>query len=310
VAAMISVVVCTHNRAESLRRTLRCLCALEPAGSFEVVVVDNRSTDHTRHVVQSFAGREPEVRYVHEPRLGVANARNRGIQEARGEILAFMDDDQTVPDDWLEAIEKAFRDPTTDLIFTRLYPVDASGERVTDRKLDFPERDYGPEPLLVEKGKCKGYFFGTGYSAFRISALREMGPFRTDLGRKGNREFMGEDTEMYHRFLSGGRTIRYWPDAIVYHHIPAGRATWRYALRKAFDRGVSWAPLEPVPPIRRIFGVPLFSVRECFGDVVILAKTLAADRARASRAMLKLVRRVGSVYGYFDEWRKRRAARG
>jgi len=91
---MISVIVCTYNRAELLRELLPTLCEQTVAFTqYEVIVIDNGSTDHTKTVAAVFAARYPQVRYCYEPRQGLSHARNRGWQEAKGDYVAYIDDD-------------------------------------------------------------------------------------------------------------------------------------------------------------------------------------------------------------------------
>src|SRR5271155_1594923 len=108
---MISVVVCTYNRRESLRTALGSLAQLRaPADSpWELIVVDNNSSDGTPEVVKSFgAGSSFCVQYVFETNQGQSHARNAGINAARGDIVAFTDDDVTVDSGWLCELQKVF----------------------------------------------------------------------------------------------------------------------------------------------------------------------------------------------------------
>src|SRR5215211_2485879 len=107
----VSVVLCTHNRYETLRNALRALAMTTvPSGlDWEVVVVDNNSSDRTRIVVEEFARQAPcEAVYVFEARQGKSFALNSGIARARGRILAFTDDDAVVDVEWLSAIARGF----------------------------------------------------------------------------------------------------------------------------------------------------------------------------------------------------------
>ncbi|MGD8380729.1 MAG: glycosyltransferase, partial [Syntrophobacterales bacterium] len=90
----ISVIVCTYNRAELLGGTLRTLCHQTlDTSEYEVIVVDNNSTDNTREVVDEFCRRSSNVRYCFEPQQGLSHARNQGLQEAKGKYVAYIDDD-------------------------------------------------------------------------------------------------------------------------------------------------------------------------------------------------------------------------
>src|ERR1700688_727241 len=107
----LSVVICTWNRAESLQKTLESIenCRVPNGTGWEVLIVDNNSTDTTSVVCQSFLHRNPErYRYLLEKRQGKSFALNTGIENARGEVIAFTDDDVLVDADWLFALLNAF----------------------------------------------------------------------------------------------------------------------------------------------------------------------------------------------------------
>src|SRR5215471_9795294 len=95
----ITVILCTYNRCESLSTALESVAVsqLPPSISWEVLIVDNNSSDRTREVVEEFSHRYPgRFRYAFEPRQGKSYALNVGVREAKGDVLAFMDDDVTV----------------------------------------------------------------------------------------------------------------------------------------------------------------------------------------------------------------------
>ena len=100
---VVSIIVCTYNRADSLRETLRAIagCAVPADVSTELLVIDNRSTDHTRQVVEEATLPQMTVRYLFEPVVGQCQSRNRGLREARGEVFLFTDDDVRPPVDWI-----------------------------------------------------------------------------------------------------------------------------------------------------------------------------------------------------------------
>lgn len=99
---MISVIICTYNRADLLAGALESVCQQSLAASaYEIVVVDNNSTDETPQVSRAYAERYPDVRYYIEPQQGLSYARNRDWQEARGEYVAYIDDDCQAPASWL-----------------------------------------------------------------------------------------------------------------------------------------------------------------------------------------------------------------
>ena len=149
-----SVVIATYNRAADLRDTLRSLSGLRPNGPWEVIVVDNNSTDDTRRVVEDAARDFPvQLRYLFEREQGRSPALNAGIRAARGAIIATTDDDVRVPPGWLNAAAEGLAGLQCDFVGGRVLPIWRA-----PRPRWLPDRggkqwaviallDYGGEPL-------------------------------------------------------------------------------------------------------------------------------------------------------------------
>jgi glycosyltransferase involved in cell wall biosynthesis len=209
----LSVVVCTCNRAESLKETLRGLSeAAAPEGcAWEIVVVDNRSTDATRAVVEAFrAASGLSVAYAHEPLPGLSHARNRGLREAKGAVVAFTDDDVIVDRSWLREILRESRtEEDAAMIFgqTRRYSEDTPflsiKEDGTRRRFAFP---------------CSPWDVGHGNNMIlKKDLVATVGTFDPRFGA-GTRVGAAEDTDFVYRVLKSGREILYAPSIVVYHN--------------------------------------------------------------------------------------------
>ena len=112
-----SIIIPTYNRVKILERCLQCICELEnPDEDWEVLVLNNNSSDNTAEVVKSYKNRLPHLRYFHTSDMGLHVGRNLGLQKAEGDILCFIDDDSFVSKSWVEGIEKAFNSPNTLLV--------------------------------------------------------------------------------------------------------------------------------------------------------------------------------------------------
>ncbi len=121
----ISAVITTYDRSEMLAAALESLLGQETGGvSYEVIVVDNNSTDNTRATIESFIARgHDNLRYVFEPKQGIAHGRNAGIAAAQGDIIAFTDDDVVVTDNWIATIKQTFAEnPKVDYIGGKILP--------------------------------------------------------------------------------------------------------------------------------------------------------------------------------------------
>jgi GT2 family glycosyltransferase len=225
-SSFVSVVVCTRERASSLRATLQSLLAIRHE-SFEIIVVDNApETTATRELVASLAAEHP-IRYVQEPRPGLSRARNRGLAEARAEIVAFTDDDVIVDSEWLSAILRGFTRAEQVGCVTGLVPaaeLDTEAQAYFDSKLDWAE---SCKPRLFDLREHRpaddrtypysAGLFGAGANfAIRKSVFVRVGKFDEALG-VGSPSRGGEDLDYFLRVVLAGEIIAYEPAALVWH---------------------------------------------------------------------------------------------
>ena len=224
--ALVSVVVCTRDRGSELAQCLDNLARLT-YGNLEILIVDNApTTAASREVVESRVATDARFRYVVEPNPGLSKARNRGLAEARGEFLAYTDDDVAVDPNWVTALVAGFarRDDVgcvTGLVCTATLQTPA--EHYFDQRVSWAESceprlfdltSHADDPLYPYAAGL----FGTGASmAFSTALLREIGGWDEALGA-GTRAKGGEDLDMFVRVLFHGRAIAYEPSAIVWHH--------------------------------------------------------------------------------------------
>lgn len=263
----LSVIICTHNRASLLDRALASLArADKPVRCrWEVLLVDNGSTDATPDVTRCWKGPLP-LRYVFEPELGLSAARNRAVVEARGRLLLFTDDDVEVDRSWLRAMMDARRRwPSAGYLAGTILPrferkppdwLDDTCRRLLSGVLvrfSLP-RDAGP--LTAREPRPMG-----ANLAFDAAALRAIGGFRTDLGRKGPGLVGGEEVAVLdaldHRHAGGV----YVPQAVVHHYTPAKRLTHKFLLRYFIGVGmaaVRMGSLEGTGPL----GPPAWMLRK------------------------------------------------
>lgn len=231
-----SIIIPTYNRAAYLPRCLEALAALEtdPA-TFEIIIVDNNSPDHTRDVTLGFAQTHPRlrVRYVCETKQGASHARNRGVVEGCGEIICFLDDDSPPMPDWLDNLLKVFNNPNVGC---------AGGPSIPDfQGQEVPAWLQGDLQGLLS-GYTLAYTKPTAIArwrelplscnlAIRRSLFAKLGFFRTDLDRSGNQVLAAGDTEMADRVNKAGWTVLYVPDAQVRHLVPPDRLNRAYVYR-------------------------------------------------------------------------------
>ena len=222
----VTVVVCTRGRGQELRGCLSALSMMNNPG-LEFVIVDNAPVDHhTESAFTAEVGDDPRFRYVVEPRPGLSCARNRGLAEATGEIVAFTDDDVIVDPSWVSGLLAGFdRRPdvacVTSLVCTAALHTPA--EHYFDARVSWASRC---EPRLYDQTAPEndGLYpyapglFGTGAGmAFRTEVIRELGGFDEALGA-GTRTGGGEDLDAFVRILLSGASLAYEPSSVVWHH--------------------------------------------------------------------------------------------
>lgn len=225
-APMVSVVVCTRDRPDSVVTALRELTALLYR-SFEIVVVDNAPrTDATEKAVREAFGGDSRVRYVREPRPGLSRARNRGVAEASADIVAFTDDDVRVDRRWLDGIARGFQAAPDVACVTGLI---ATARLENAAQLYFHLREaWGTEcerrifDLARNRDQSPLYpyspgIFGAGANfAMSRTVLKELGGFDEALGA-GTPSGGGEDLDLFMRVILAGHCLVYEPAAIVSH---------------------------------------------------------------------------------------------
>ena len=258
-----SIIVCTYNRAEWLPEALESLRQLAVPADFEweVLVVDNKSTDSTKEVCESFARKYPgRFRYIFEGRQGKSFALNTGIREAKGEMLAFTDDDVTVHADWLTELAATFEKFGCAGVGGKIVPV------WTVPKPDWLEME-GPHKLMnavvsfdlgSEPCPIKAAALGANF-AFKKETFQKYGAFRADLGPTVGSEIRGEDSEFCRRLIKAGETLMYSPTAIVYHPVEKRRTEKSYFEAWYVGRGRASVREGGTPANAvRYFGIPRY----------------------------------------------------
>ena len=269
----VSVVISTYNRGDELRDTLASLLAqCDGSPGYEVLVVDNNSTDQTRAVIESFAARSGgRLRYLFEPRQGVSYGRNTGVGAARAPIIAFTDDDVIVAPDWIAQIHGAFQThPDVDYLSGKILPLFEAPRPpwlTAENSAPCTIPDRGDEPRY----SVRGHFFpgwATANFAIRRSMLDQTGLFAEDFPR-------GEDLELIIRVWRANGRGMYAPRVVITHKIPAERTTKAYHRMWHTREGdirarvrykeivdIDGRIIDPRPPTAQLFGAPMFIYRQ------------------------------------------------
>lgn len=240
----ISVVICTYNRAEFLLGLVESIVQQSFAKEkFEILFINNNSTDDTEYICKSFIQDYPEysIRYLVESQQGLSYARNRGIKEARGEYITFADDDALLANDFLEKVCD-YLDQHPDIaevggpIFLKyLTQIPVWANPYMDSLFGY---FYPSKTAYYIVRKAPTYPRGSNMT-FRIEAFKKCGNFNTSLGRVKRILIGGEEKDIAYRILDAKLKIAYIPDAIVLHLVPETRTTKEFVREQALGIGIS-----------------------------------------------------------------------
>lgn len=239
---LLSVAICTFNRAALLDAALLSLAATDkPSGlPFEVLVIDNNSSDSTYSVVERWAARsEAPLRYVFEGRQGLSPARNRAVKEAAGDWIWYVDDDVYFSPGWFHGVLEGLRFfPRASVLAGRVVPIfePAKPSWLPSAALGY----YGMTSFGDDLRWLASTEFPVGANAaFRRSVFEEVGLFREDLGRVADSLLSAEETDIVTKIHERGHQVGYAPAAEVRHRVPEKRATMSWLRRRAYWGGVS-----------------------------------------------------------------------
>ena len=262
----ISVVVSTFNRAGLLPAAVEHLVRQSTTSCYEVIVIDNNSTDETPAVLEDVAARHPRlVRRGFEGRQGVSYGRNRGIELSHAPIVAFTDDDVLVRPDWVESMVRAMAaHPEVQCVGGRVLPVWKTPPPSWVTRSHWSPLalvDYGDEPLYVDL--ARPLCLVTSNVAYRRAALDAIGWFSPDFPRC-------QDHELLLRLWQAGGRGLYLPSIVVECEVPASRLTWAYHRRWHSEHGRFCALMgaEHAEPgalpdaVPTLFGSPATTYRE------------------------------------------------
>ncbi len=303
----ITVAICTWNRSALLDQTLEQLTRLEiPSGvTWELVVVNNRSTDSTPAVLERYQSRLPLVA-IDEPIPGHCQARNTALNHAQGELVVWTDDDVLVEPDWLAHYaaaaqrwpDAAFLGGTVDPLFATPPPAWVLANLPLLRGA-YALAQLGPEERRLEPGELP---FGANMALRpeRLGTER----FDTRIGLKQNDQVRGDETDLFRRLIRRGEYGVWVAQARVRHYVPAERLrprfVWDYNV--GFGRGA--ARLEAWPPGRVVLGAPLWMQRKRLTGQLRAWRRWAGGRHDWLLPYMEAARLTGQL----QELRSRRAA--
>lgn len=282
----VSIIIPTFRRPERAVDAARSALAQVADAAFEVVLVDNDPAGSALGPLGALS--DPRIVIVHEPRAGVANARNAGLRAARGDLIAFLDDDELAPPDWLAELLRVQQVHTADVVFGPVRTKLASPPRDHDAYFNaFFARDPGHA-----EGSIK-IFYGCGCSLIRRAALPTPEPFAP-----ARNEIGGEDDLLFQTMDANGARFAWAPNAWVWETPEPSRVTLAYTLRRAFAYGQGPATKAWTGPKRNI---PAIAYWMCVGAAqtglfsVLALFAFAAKTPRRAFTYRRFVEGVGKL---------------
>jgi glycosyltransferase involved in cell wall biosynthesis len=242
--ASVSIILCTH-RSERYEDFVEAIDSLlsQSYNNLEIIVVVDGNRELYDRILKSGIEEADKVKgkvkvILNEKNLGLSESRNKGIKEAKGDVIAFFDDDAVADEDWLKELERMYREHDAIAAGGRLMP-----GWITKKPKLLPEEYYwligATHKGFSEEVTEVRNTFGSNLS-FKAEVLKALGGFRGEMGVKGKGLLQGEETELCERMREKfGRGVVYNPDAIVYHKVFPERLRMRFLLRRAFWQGYS-----------------------------------------------------------------------
>lgn len=299
----VSVIIPTHDRYDDLNRCLSHIhSSIQSFPYFELIVVDSsKDMDRIKDLVESFNGK-----YIHEPRKGVSIARNTGIENAKGDILVFADDDFIVDKSWITNLIENYKDENIVCCTGRMlsyrnddvsniYEKSMSFDR-GNKKREFTKNDINIFNLfktitkignkrLLDKTPVP-WAIGFGFYSFRKEIFADIGKFDIGLGR-GTPSIGGEDPDIFYRIIKSGKTIVYEPKAVIYHN---HREIYNDILKDAYNAGVSIKALTTKYAKKKDMYMSLILIGEFFLLSFSYIKTLISRDKSSSLDFSQLIK--------------------
>lgn len=300
---MISFAFCTYNRSDRLEALIAAMRAQQCAEPFEILVINNNSSDDTLAVLERLAA-QPGVplRYVTESTQGIVPARNRGLAEAmNSDILIYMDDDELPHPGLVEAARQAIREEGAQCAGGRVEVSFAPGQRprwLENNLLGFlAEVNHGPDAFWIKDDTTPVW---TANVAYDMRIFRDDPTLRFDkrFDRVGNVIGGGSDAVMFRALLERKLKLRYRPDMVVDHFVETWRLKRSYFLRLHYRGGLRFGEHRMERAGRELFGVPPFLLRQLLSHTARWLRMWVTAQPGALRQGMNAAHTFGMLRGY------------
>ncbi len=299
----ITFAVCTYNRAPLLPELMKAMCEQVHSHEcdYEILVVDNNSTDETEAVLDEIRRKCEKIRVVKETRQGISHARNRAIEESLGsECLLFIDDDEIPAENFVQAACTAFGKEQADCVGGRVmirFPFDQRPGWFEEELLGFlAHTDYGDAPFWIKDKTTPLWTANIGY---RTQIFRDDPELRFDdrYNREGKEVGGGEDVVMFNALIKRNMKSRYCPEMYVEHFVEENKVTRRYFIRRHFSSGFKFGRYEYPEYENSIYGVKPFMIHHFFSNTLKALGMYIARKDGALRQAMTASHSLGTIFG-------------
>ncbi len=303
----ISTIICTYNRQEYIVQCLESIVRQTlDKQYFQIVIIDNNSTDQTPQLCKDFVARYPDYDtcYVVETEQGLSAARNRGIKEAKYELVNYTDDDAEMSPDYLKSLlDYCNAHPEIWGVGGKIIAKYENDERPTwmSRYLEgtVGATFLGEQIIPYNKGQ-----FPPGNNmTYRKQAFEKYGYFDNDLGPKGNALTRCDEKDIAEALQNNGHTLVYHPQALIYHHVPLTRLTDTYQRRQHVGMGISERKRMAKKGIKATIGTALSYTFKLGASILLAMKYLIMEQNYPKAKMIFLFRYY-ALGGYVGWLRK------
>jgi glycosyltransferase involved in cell wall biosynthesis len=233
---ILTIAVCTYNRADLLRGCLDSLAGCEDK-TVEVLIIDNNSIDRTGKVAEEFVKSDPNFNYLTEDKQGLSHARNRAIAEAKGKYIAYLDDDAKAEENWIRNVLELIKKNPEVVVFGGMIKPFYLSNKPNWFRDEYEIRTWGESMRYLEKGEAF-----SGSNLILKKEYLNKNSFNINLGVKSKELKMGEETELQWNLqaeLGTEGNFLYSPDLCVYHLVPDYKMKLNYYMKRSIASGQS-----------------------------------------------------------------------
>ena len=297
----LSIVICTYNRHAFLENLLLKLAPqVYASNDYEVLIIDNNSADRTKELAKKWVAKHPQIiKYFREPEQGLSHARNKGLSEAKGSWVAYIDDDAYPADDWVYHLQKTINSDAFDAfggVYTPWYK-DGKAYWFLDRFATNKTWMPYEETVRIERTRFSG-----GNCAYRRSLLADVKGFPTDVGMKGEKTGYGEEDFVQHAAIQKGYTLGFNPSLIIHHYVSPEKQTLKWFWQQGWAKGNGyWAQANNTNTVASLALIIALIIPLCFKALALSFKQ-GDSQYYWQQSAAPLLRQLGLQLGKIKSW--------